>query len=75
MLRRLPPTWVAVAGEDVLRGEAEDFVDRLKGLEVPVQLKCYEGVGHSVLALCGEFVLSRSLNCLSPFSEHVAWSE
>ena len=54
VLRGLPPTWIAVAGEDVLRAEAEEFADRLRNDGVLVQLKCYEGVCHSVLALCGE---------------------
>lgn len=53
---------MAVAGEDVLRGEAEEFSDKLKNLGVPVQLKCYEGVGHSVLALCSKSRLSHFKN-------------
>jgi acetyl esterase/lipase len=55
LLRGLPPTWIAVAGEDVLRGEAEEFANRLKSHGVPVRLQCYEGVGHSVLALSREY--------------------
>jgi acetyl esterase/lipase len=43
---RLPPTFVATAGHDVLRDEAETYAARLTAAGVTVQVKRYAGMIH-----------------------------
>jgi acetyl esterase/lipase len=51
--RRLPPTFVQVGTDEVLRDDGERVARRLAGLGVPVELELYEGTLHVVPAWSG----------------------
>lgn len=53
LLKRLPPTWMAISGQDLLAPEARLFARQLSELKVPVTVYEVEGGTHSILALCG----------------------
>ncbi|KAK5945355.1 ATP synthase mitochondrial F1 complex assembly factor 2 [Knufia obscura] len=54
-LRRMPPTWISVAGHDMLRDHGERMAKRLRGLEVEVVLEVQEGQQHVM-----EFMVGRA---------------
>jgi acetyl esterase/lipase len=53
LLRRSPPTFIAVAGCDLLAPEDMEFAKRLDEEGVKVEKLVYEGATHSVLVLAG----------------------
>ncbi|TLD37805.1 Alpha/Beta hydrolase protein [Venturia nashicola] len=53
LLKRLPPTWIAISGQDLLAPEARLFAQQLNQLKVPVTVYDIEGGTHSILALWG----------------------
>lgn len=53
LLKRLPPTWMAISEQDLLAPEARLFAQQLDQLKVPVTVCEIEGGTHSILALCG----------------------
>lgn len=52
-LERLPPTFIAIAGCDLLAPEERALAGLLEGAGVTVEKKEYEGATHSVLILAG----------------------
>ncbi|KAE9976031.1 hypothetical protein EG328_002871 [Venturia inaequalis] len=53
LLKRLPPTWMAISEQDLLAPEARLFAQQLDQLKVPVTVCEIKGGTHSILALCG----------------------
>ncbi|EXJ93801.1 hypothetical protein A1O1_02194 [Capronia coronata CBS 617.96] len=53
LLSKLPPSWIAVAEQDVLAPEALDFADRVSSLGIKVDVKIYPGMTHTILAMNG----------------------
>jgi acetyl esterase/lipase len=49
------PTWIAIAEQDLLAGEAHRFALQLKAAGVTTTVKEYAGMTHSILALNGNF--------------------
>ncbi|KAK1835304.1 AB hydrolase superfamily protein [Podospora conica] len=60
-LGRLPPTFMAIAGCDLLAPEERAFAALLEGAGVPVEGRVYEGVTHSVLVLAGVHKLGKEV--------------
>jgi len=60
LLQKTPPTWVAVAEQDLLAPEALAFAQQLRKSGVHVEVKIYEGMTHSILALNGEPIANTS---------------
>lgn len=58
----LPPTFVATAGCDPLRDEAEAYAERLELAGVPVKLKRYEGMIHGFFQMAGALNKGRELH-------------
>ena len=52
-LANLPPAFVLTAEYDCLRGEAEQFVDRLRGAGIPVVSSRYDGAIHGFFQMAG----------------------
>ncbi|KAL8410440.1 hypothetical protein RB596_000213 [Gaeumannomyces avenae] len=61
LIARLPPSFVAIAGQDLLAPEGEQFVDLMIAAGVPVEKKIYEGCTHALLAYSGRMDKSREL--------------
>ncbi|EFX03757.1 candidate lipase from carbohydrate esterase family ce10 [Grosmannia clavigera kw1407] len=53
LLARSPPTFLAIAGCDLLAPEATDFAEKLRVAGVPVDVQTYPGGTHSMLILAG----------------------
>lgn len=51
--KNVPPALFAVAGIDVLSGEAESYAAKLKAANIPYTYKVFEGVPHVVMAMNG----------------------
>lgn len=53
LLARSPPTFLAIAGCDLLAPEAIAFAEKLRAAGVPIDAQTYPGGTHSVLVLAG----------------------
>lgn len=57
LLSRLPKTWIAIAGQDMLSTEGLAYAHLLEELGVPTQITSYEGMPHGMMALNGKCIL------------------
>lgn len=53
LLKKMPPTWMAVSEQDLLATEGIAFSKQLQGLGVKTELQVLTGCTHSILALDG----------------------
>lgn len=53
LLARLPPAFIAVAGEDLLCPEALDFAEKIRAAGVEVEVKEFDGCTHALLGYSG----------------------
>ncbi|KAL8308932.1 hypothetical protein RB593_006981 [Gaeumannomyces tritici] len=53
LIARLPPSFVAIADQDLLAPEGEQFADLMAAAGVPVEKKIYKGCTHALLAYSG----------------------
>lgn len=61
LIARLPPAFVAIADQDLLAPEGEQFADLMTAAGVPVEKKIYEGCTHALLAYSRRMDKSREL--------------
>ncbi|GAB2665413.1 alpha/beta hydrolase [Prescottella soli] len=52
-LSGLPPTYIALAGFDVLRDEGVEYAERLRAADVPTTLRVHHGLIHAFVNLTG----------------------
>lgn len=57
-LRRLPRTFFAIGGQDMLSTEGLAYAEKLKRLGVDVDVKVYEGMPHGMITLSGKLATS-----------------
>lgn len=67
-LAKLPPTWISVAGDDMLRDQGEKFAARLEKVGVPVVLEVHEGQQHVM-----EFMAGRAPEAIESFKKIGSW--
>lgn len=53
-LARLPKTWIAIAGQDMLSTEGLAYAERLKESGVATDVQVYNGMPHSMMAMSGK---------------------
>lgn len=53
LLKKTPPTWIAVMELDILRDEGLAYAEKLKEAGVHVTHKVYKGAPHQILAMDG----------------------
>jgi acetyl esterase len=58
-LGSLPPTFLVVAGCDLLRDEAKDLADRMRRAGATVRYRCFEGTIHGFLSFAGVLGIGR----------------
>lgn len=54
LISRLPKTWVAIAGQDMLSTEGLEYAEMLKAAGVETQVTVYDGMPHGMMALSGK---------------------
>lgn len=70
LLARLPPAFIAVAGEDLLCPEALDFAEKIRAAGVEVEVKEFDGCTHALLGYSGKLSL-----LLRPWSTLFQWQD
>ncbi|KAI6366343.1 hypothetical protein MCOR25_005158 [Pyricularia grisea] len=56
LLARLPPAFMAVAGEDLLCPEALDFAEKIRAVGVDVEVKEFDGCTHALLGYSAAWI-------------------
>ncbi|KAH7342151.1 alpha/beta hydrolase fold-domain-containing protein [Rhizoctonia solani] len=59
--KNMPPTWIGVAEMDPLRSDGETYARALKGQDVQVELKAYDGASHLTVVADGVCALARRM--------------
>ncbi|KAF9462198.1 Alpha/Beta hydrolase protein [Collybia nuda] len=61
LLKKAPPTWIAVGGADILRDEGIAYGQLLRNEGVSVEMQIYKGAPHAVFTMDGVMELGREL--------------
>ncbi|KAK5938180.1 hypothetical protein PMZ80_009769 [Knufia obscura] len=59
LLSRLPRTWIAIAGEDMLSTEGLEYARALSECGVETEVRTYDGMPHTMLSLSGVLTKGR----------------
>ncbi|KAJ9645016.1 hypothetical protein H2204_001478 [Knufia peltigerae] len=61
LLAKSPKTWIGIAEQDLLAPEATAFEEQLRTVGVNVDVKYYEGMTHTILAMNGILTKGKAL--------------